>query len=411
MKTIENNMLKTIPHKQYLYGVLLLTIIGGLLAYYSTQLTYQLAGLGSIGPGSCHVNTWINCESVLSTPSAMAFGIPVAWFGFLYYLFITFTILLALLSRKQKQIYSLSALAILLSGIAVFFSFYKAYELFQLKVLCPVCVGMYLVNIGIFILVMKSCGLSLKKAGHFLSFYMRSFFRKNSSQPTTAIAIVTTWVFIVGFLGVHHLKGNVPKPEEILLAKYVEEHFQQTPIDIKMDANGPYKGNLLSGVTIVEFSDFECPACKMLSSVLQPILEEYQNEVAFHFVNYPLDISINQNLKREIHKNAGMIALAGICAQQNGDFWNFHDSVFQTEETLNRDFILQLAESKGWDLEDFGKCMDAPETRQRVLNDIQAGSDAKITGTPSLFINGRPIKYWNNPEFIKAVIEAELKIN
>ncbi len=66
--------------------------------------------------------------------------------------------------------------------------------------------------------------------------------------------------------------------------------------------------------------------------------------------------------------------------------------------------MILLAKEQGWDEEEFSNCIDAEETYQRVLNDIQMGTDINMLGTPFLFINGRQVKYWNNLQFIRAVI-------
>jgi len=407
---------QTAYQKRYLYGILVLSVIGGLLAFYSTQLTYQLGDNFLFEPSGCYVNEWINCDSVLSTRFAKMYGIPVALFGFLYYLLTVFLMLHALVTSNHKQGITSVTVALLFAFGAVLFSLFKAYQLIQLQVLCPVCVGMYIVNLFLLFLLLKSLNLSFKKSGAFFSSYFKSFSGPASthafSHPLTLYGIFATWVFIIGFQGDYYLdKPSSKKQDAFDMEKAIASHFEQTPVDLAIEANAAYKGNPEAGVSIVAFSDFLCPACRMLATQLPNVLLEYRNDVAFYFMNYPLDKSINENLKRDIHPNAGLTAMAGVCAQQQGGFWGYHDAIFQTKNEIDRAYLLQLAEENGWDRDTFKKCMDAPETRQRVLNDIQAGKEAKIIGTPSLFINGRPIKYWNKPEFIKAVIEAELKKN
>jgi len=402
--------------KRYLYSILLLSVIGSFLAFYSTQLTYQLAGNFLAEPSGCYVNAWINCDSVLSTRFAKMYGIPVALFGFLYYLLTIFLILHALFTSNHKQAIASVTVVLLFTCVAVLFSLFKAYQLIQLKVLCPVCIGMYIVNLSLLFLLLMSLNLSLRKFGAFLGSYFKSFSSPASAHafsfPLTLYAIFITWVFIIGFLGDYYLDKPSSKKHDVFdIEKAIAEHFAQTPVDLTIDAHAAYKGNPEAGVSIVAFSDFLCPACRMLATQLPNVLLEYQKDVAFYFMNYPLDQSINENVKSNIHPNAGLAAMAGVCAQQQGDFWGYHDAIFQTEKEIDLSYLLSLAEENGWEREAFEKCMDVPETRERVINDIQAGEAAKITGTPSIFINGRPIKYWNNPAFIKVVIEEELERN
>ena len=169
-----------------------------------------------------------------------------------------------------------------------------------------------------------------------------------------------------------------------------------------------YGANPEAEVTIVEFSDFECPSCRITSQQLTGILLEYRDDVSLFFMNYPLDKSINPNMNFDIHKNAALAAFAGVCAQQQGDFWSYHDAMFSNQKKIDRTFLIQLAKEQRWDPAEFGNCMDSEETYQRVLNDIQEGTDIKVFGTPFLYINGRWVKHWNNLPFLRAVIDEEL---
>ena len=114
-------------------------------------------------------------------------------------------------------------------------------------------------------------------------------------------------------------------------------------------------------------------------------------------------------MKFNIHKNAALAAFAGVCAQQQGDFWSYHDAMFSNQKKIDRTFLIQLATEQGWDAGEFSNCMAAEETMQRVLSDIQEGARINVLGTPFLYINGRRVKYWNNLQFLRAVIDEELK--
>jgi len=399
--------------KIYLLGVLLFTILGGALSYYSTNLTYQLALTGLVDPSGCSVNEWISCDAVLATRFAKMFGIPVAVFGFLYYLTIAFFALLSVASKDIKRSTASIAIALGLSIGAVLFSFYKAYQLITMQVLCPICIGMYIANLAIPFLLIKSRKLSFKSTFSFLLNYLKSVFGRKSrwefSHQPIVYAIFITWVFIIGYSGVYFFEKDIPKPKDFNLEAALTEHFEQDTVDITIDPDAAFRGNPEAEVTIVEFSDFECPACRITSQKLTGILLEYRDDVSLFFMNYPLDKSINPNMTFDIHKNAALAAFAGVCAQKQGDFWSFHDAMFSNQKKIDRKFLIQLAKEQGWDEEEFSNCIDAEETYQRVLNDIQVGTDINVLGTPFLFINGRHVKYWNNLQFIRAVIDQELK--
>ncbi len=399
--------------KSFMWGVLLFSILGCVLSYYGTNLTYRLALTGLTNPGGCTINEWISCDAVMATRFAKMFGIPVAWFGFLYYLFTSFLTLYSIVSKDSKHSTTSVAIAIILAIGAVLFSIFKLNQLITMQVICPVCFGMYIANFAILVLLIKSQGLSFKNVGSFLGNFMKSVFGNNKNQQFShqpmVYAIFITWVFIIGYLGVYFFEKDIPKQKAFNLEKALDEHFNQTVINIKLDSSVAFRGNTKSGVTLVEFSDFECPSCGIMASQLNGLLLEYHNDVSLHFMNFPLDKSSNRNLKFNIHKNAGIAAIASVCAMKQGDFWSYHDALFRNQKKIDRDFLIQLAKQQGWDPIEFSDCMDSQETKQWVLNNIKLGEDIKVQGTPYLYINGRKVKYWNNVQFIRAVIDEELK--
>ena len=226
-------------------------------------------------------------------------------------------------------------------------------------------------------------------------------------------SIAAIWLFSLGYMGIMQhdkSKDNLKAGDKkFILKDALEEHFKQVPVKIPIDSNAAVKGNPHANVTLVEFADFECPSCKALTDSLQSIWPLIKNEVKLYFMNYPLDSTINTYMKRQIHKYAGIAACAGVCAQGKGDFWDYHDELFKNQKELNRNFLLDLAEKFGWDRQKFNACMNSPAVIRRVKNDIEAGNAVKILATPDLFINGRHVKYWNKPDFIKAVIKQELE--
>ena len=237
--------------KVYLWGVILFSVLGGVLSYYSTNLTYQIALTGLVDPVGCSVNEWISCDAVLATRFAKMFGIPVAWFGFLYYLITAFFALLAIASKDIRRSTASIALALGLSIGAVLFSFYKAYQLLTMQVLCPVCIGMYIANFAILILLIKSPGLSLKNIGSFLGSYLKSVFGRKSrwgfSHQPIVYAIFITWVFIIGYSGVYYFEKDIPKPKDFNLEEALKEHFEQDTVNIKIDQDVALRGKPGSG--------------------------------------------------------------------------------------------------------------------------------------------------------------------
>ncbi|MBV9761560.1 MAG: thioredoxin domain-containing protein [Acidobacteriaceae bacterium] len=163
-------------------------------------------------------------------------------------------------------------------------------------------------------------------------------------------------------------------------------------------SGAPVLGPANAPVTLVEFSDFQCPYCIAAVPEIKALLEAYPTQVKLIFKQYPLDI----------HSRAEFAATAAIAAHQQGKFWALHDAMFATRN-LSRDNILTLAQKAGLDMKRFESDLDSTLVRETILRDIQDGDRAGVEGTPTLFVNG---KRYNGPiveNTLKPVLEAELR--
>ena len=163
-------------------------------------------------------------------------------------------------------------------------------------------------------------------------------------------------------------------------------------------AGFPSRGPEGAPVTIVEFGDFQCPFCGNLFPTMERVREIYPDEVRIVFRHYPL---------RNLHPRAQQSAEAAICAQDQGRFWEYHDSLFGNQQALEVPDLKQRAADLGLDTATFNACLDSGRKYDFVQVDVDAGSAAGVTGTPTLFINGR---YMSGPQprQIQTVIEDEL---
>lgn len=399
-------------------GVIIFALFGAALALYATQLTFKLTVAGIVEPSECSFNDWLTCDTVLSTGYAKIFGVPVAWLGFLYFFWAFFVAVFALLNRRKESGKAALDIVFFISFISVLFSIYKMYQLFELKVICPVCVTMYVSIFGIFFLSKSVLSVKFKDILRYNINYLKRIFSRTKketpmeqslSHPLRYIVILL-WFFAMGYLGLRYYENTVIKPSLASVQLILTKHFSQDKTDINTE-EAPVTGNPDSKIKIVEFSDFECPACRLLSSNMKAIMLEYGDRVSFTFMNYPLDKSINPNVKNDIHKNAGLAAIAGLCAQEQGKFWEFHYKLFENQTEISPNFINETANELGMDMNSFNMCLESNEIKERVISSINTGKSIGVSGTPTLFINGRKVHYWNSSEVIKAIIEEEIKVN
>jgi protein-disulfide isomerase len=158
------------------------------------------------------------------------------------------------------------------------------------------------------------------------------------------------------------------------------------------------RGNPKAPVTIVEFSDFQCPYCHRIEPTLKQLLARYPDQVSLSFRDFPL---------RQIHPQAELAAEAARCAEEQGKFWEYHDALFAGSK-LDRDGLVEEARTLKLDEGRFDACLTAGKYRSQIDKDVQDGRRAGISGTPGFFINGIPLSGAQPLDSFTRVIDEEL---
>jgi len=165
-------------------------------------------------------------------------------------------------------------------------------------------------------------------------------------------------------------------------------------------AGAPALGPANAPITLVEFSDFQCPYCAAAVPEIRSLLNAYPKQVKLVFKEFPL----------EMHRQADLAAAAAIAAQKQGKFWPMHDAMYASQHDLSRQHILALASQAGLDVKRFEDDLDSTEVRETVVRDVQDGNDAGVEGTPTLFINGQKYNGTIALNLLKPVLDEELKL-
>lgn len=183
---------------------------------------------------------------------------------------------------------------------------------------------------------------------------------------------------------------NVPPPEpEADLSKL----SPVTDVDhIRGDANAQ--------ITMIEFSDFECPFCKIHKATVDKILNDYQGKVRLVFRHFPLTM---------LHPNAQKDAEASECASEQGKFWEMHDKIFAATPPLTVDILKSYAKDLKLDTTKFNDCLDSGKYASKVNAMAGEGQAAGVTGTPATFVNGQLIKGALPYESFKQIIDGLLQ--
>tara|TARA_Y100000310_G_scaffold345864_1_gene471812 strand:+ start:7374 stop:8120 length:747 start_codon:yes stop_codon:yes gene_type:complete len=162
-----------------------------------------------------------------------------------------------------------------------------------------------------------------------------------------------------------------------------------------------FEGNADAPITIVEFSDFECPFCgRFYTDTLGQLREKYveTGKVKIIFRDFPLSF----------HPEATPAAEASECAADQGKFWEFHDLIFENQTTMSAASYKQWAADLGLDTEQFNSCVDDGTHAAEVRADFAAGQAAGVSGTPTFFINGQKVVGAQPFSVFEQIIEAEL---
>lgn len=184
-----------------------------------------------------------------------------------------------------------------------------------------------------------------------------------------------------------------------LLVKHDARILLQPP---RFDVPGPQdlsRGKADAPITLIEFSDFECPYCRRAQKTLHKVEEVYGDKVRFVFRHYPLPF----------HKQAPKASEASQCAADQGKFWPFHDALFAKDASLKPAALKKLAGKLGLEPSKFDTCLDSGRHAARVAKDGTDGKQLGISGTPTFFVNGMRLVGAVSFSAFKEVIDNELK--
>ena len=177
------------------------------------------------------------------------------------------------------------------------------------------------------------------------------------------------------------------------------------PAELPIDAlvvietgDAPSRGNPKAPVTIVEFSDFQCPYCVRARPAVARVREVYGDKVRFAFRHFPLDF----------HAQAEKAGEAAACAGEQGKFWEMHDLLWTNTAKLQVPDLKAHAATLGMDAAAFSQCLDSGRHSGLVASDLEAGQGYGVSGTPAFFVNGRPLVGAQPFEAFAQVIDDEL---
>lgn len=183
-----------------------------------------------------------------------------------------------------------------------------------------------------------------------------------------------------------------------LKGKYKTTVALKPPVIDVQAAGRPQRGGASAAVTIITFSDYECPYCKRAEKTVEQVEKAYGDKVRVVFRDFPLSF----------HARAQPAAEAANCANAQGKFWEYHEKLFAASPDLTDEKFKALAAEVGLDAGKFAQCLEKREFKAAVEKDMQDGASVGVTGTPAFFINGRMLSGAQPFEKFKEIIDEEL---
>ena len=371
-------------YKNKTFWLVLLALIGLGLSIKLTIIYYMVNFVPNAMPSFCAINDVIDCDAVAGTKYAQILGVPTACFGLFLYSFVFGMCFV----DKLQNIKGLGFLKVFKDKFSYIFTIYCL----------SFTVSMYLMAVQ-FIDIKKFCLLCF--ITYFVDF-VSLFIAKDYKKPLL-YEIKTS---VKDFFDAMKIKGYVIALILMIIGAsgvfaYTKTSYIFTPGMKNYDAimyfqkmkGNPFKihGNVLGNpdgeVVVYEFSDFECPWCKIMNRMLQKAATEYDNVYVVHY-NFPLDMKCNPALKRPFHNNSCTYAGFAIAAKKQNKYWEMVNMLFDKQPKSNQELFKQ-AEKLKIDSVELANEYIKNSTSQELQNEIMEGLKKEINSTPSIFINGK----------------------
>lgn len=383
--------------------VISMAILALLGAWISLNLTrYSLPG-GQGGSAAFRMvcdMTGGGCDQVLRSSWAMLpRGIPTALVGLIYFSGLAAGYLLVGRPNRAGRAWFAPLFVLQIIG-ALFSLVLLGVMLLQLRSVCGGCALAHILNFILLGITWKLWPRGPRIAG------------ETAWPPARlAVAVLLLIVAIAAFwerwITVHYLFAEASQfRNDTDLMRYL--HIRNPQQAIPLRADDPMRGNAGAEHTIVVFSDFQCPACRNFAGFYQnEIRPLYGERLRVVYKHLPLEPECNSTYPRALHPQACEAAYAAEAARELGGsegFWKMHDALFERQADVAQGRWSELAASVGLDGAAVAERVAQRAHLNRISEDVQRAIDLKVTGTPGIFIDGRPLEEWNRLELWKAIL-------
>lgn len=388
-----------------LKNLLLTGIVGWIAALYTLWHSAKVHAGVDLGDSFCNVNEKINCDSVALSKYSNVLGIPVPVLGLIFFVIVILLAMRALKQMRSGQVGDLTRkLLVLSAGVGVACSLiFGLISATKIGAFCLVCCIVYFLCFSNLYFTLQVSKEVKKEAP-----------RKDTLSPATififAAVILAQYLFypLADFAAKN---GDVAVEEDApteLLQQAKTQYSTESSYEIPVQKS-PSVGSTDAKVTVVEFSDFQCPHCANNHKNMPPILKSFGSKVRVIYKNFPLDPACNTGGP---HRNACYSAYAARCVFNKfgmDSFVEMQDYLFKGADSTTKESIAEKAVELGFSKSDFESCLQSSEVRDQIKEEIDLGRSLNIEGTPAIFVNGKLLKMGANPAILKSILRAEVE--
>lgn len=397
----------------YLKLVLALTLIGILVAGWllSTHISFSTGQASLTEP--CLLGITGNtegCATIAVSKYSDVFGIPLAAIALGYYIAQLLLVFWAM--RNYQASYEALYVSFFLATLAVVVTVTMFYiSKFVLQSFCLGCSVLWLVNLSLWPCLVKHLGLRWGTAlAANLELVRPKDMNLNKGRIRNAFAVAGLSVGLIAIVGTVAESLQAGQVHSAPSA-FIEEYNNAPQVFLSAEAvGGPQSKGMTSGseapvMEIHEFSDFQCPACRMAAQLLRPFLLKHADKVRFTYHHFPLDGSCNPFAPNGRHMSACAASRLAICASREGKFWPVHDLIFDNQDELSSSKLDAIAGEAGLDKAKLSACLSDPATENQLQKEMQWGDMIGLESTPTFVINGRRFAGARSPSDLEALLK------
>lgn len=362
-------------------------VLGAVLGVLSTYVHYRVRWSGGVYTSFCNVSEHVNCDDVVTSPYGIFLGVPVSIWAIGFYLLFAFVARRASGARSAERNRARADLLLLALGGAAFSLYLAVVSVAVLGTICLLCAGLYVVSLASVVLAFVHAAPLARAVDH-----VGERWRQLRERPAMATALAGAIVAVLVLPSWLGAPTRLTREEVFKADPGFYDWYTGQPVVEPPASGGVSVGPADAKITMIEFSDFQCPHCRLAHVVLKDVLPRYGNDVRFVFYQYPLSNECNDSMPSRGHENACGAAAASICADAQGRFKPMADILFANQDALEKEKLEGYADTAGLDLDQFRTCLASEETKARIKADVAAGQRAGVVSTPTFLINGRRVQ-------------------